>query len=71
MRGSAAPDDMNQAHRTQVWLAVSDDAEARVTGQYFYHLKQRAPDPTTHDPARQDALVAACRRLTGIALPAT
>jgi NAD(P)-dependent dehydrogenase (short-subunit alcohol dehydrogenase family) len=71
MGGPAAPDDMNQAHRTQAWLAVSDDAEARVTGQYFYHLKQRAPDSTTRDPARQDALVAACRRLTGIALPAT
>jgi NAD(P)-dependent dehydrogenase (short-subunit alcohol dehydrogenase family) len=71
MGGPAAPDDMNQAHRTQAWLAVSDDAEARVTGKYFYHLKQRAPDATTRDPARQDALVAACQRLTGIALPAT
>jgi NAD(P)-dependent dehydrogenase (short-subunit alcohol dehydrogenase family) len=71
MGGPAATDDMNQAHRTQAWLAVSDDAEARVTGQYFYHLKQRAPDPTTRDPARQDALLAACQRFTGIALPAT
>jgi hypothetical protein len=62
---------MNQAHRTQVWLAVSDDAEARVTGQYFYHLEQRAPDPRTRDAARQDGLVTARERLTGIALPAT
>ena len=71
MGGPAAPDDMDQAHRTQAWLAVSDDAEARVTGQYFYHLEQRAPDPATGDPARQDALVAACQRLSGITLPAT
>ena len=71
MGGSAAPDDMNQAHRTQAWLAVSDDAEARVTGQYFYHLRQREPDPATRDAARQDRLVAACQRLTGVALPAT
>jgi NAD(P)-dependent dehydrogenase (short-subunit alcohol dehydrogenase family) len=70
MGGPGAPDDMNQAHRTQAWLAVSDDTEARVTGQYFYHLKPRTPDPTTRDAALQDALVAACRRLTGIALPA-
>jgi NAD(P)-dependent dehydrogenase (short-subunit alcohol dehydrogenase family) len=70
MGGPAAPDDMDQAHRTQAWLAVSDDPEARVTGQYFYHLKQRAPDPAARDPARQDALVAACQRLSGIALPA-
>jgi hypothetical protein len=61
---------MNQAHRTQVWLAVSDDAEARVTGQYFYHLKPRAPDPRTRDAARQDGLLAACEHLTGIALRA-
>jgi NAD(P)-dependent dehydrogenase (short-subunit alcohol dehydrogenase family) len=71
MGGPGAPDDMNQAHRTQAWLAVSDDAEARVTGQYFYHLKQRAPDPITRDAARQDGLVSACERLTGIVLPAT
>jgi NAD(P)-dependent dehydrogenase (short-subunit alcohol dehydrogenase family) len=70
MGGPGAPDDMDQAHRTQAWLAVSDDAEARVTGQYFYHLKKRAPDPSTRDPARQDALMAACQRLTGIAHPA-
>lgn len=70
MGGPGAPDDMNQAHRTQVWLAVSGDAEARVTGQYFYHLKPRAPDSSTRDAARQDALVAACQRLTGIALAA-
>src|SRR5580700_11077737 len=71
MGGPAAPDDMDQAHRTQAWLAVSDDADARVTGQYFYHLKQRAPDLTARDPARQDALVAACQHLSGITLPAT
>jgi len=71
MGGPAAPDDLNQAHRTQAWLAVSDDDEARVTGQYFYHLKPRAPDPITRDAARQDGLVSACERLTGIALPAT
>ena len=32
MGGANAPDDLDQAHRTQVWLAVSDDPEARVTG---------------------------------------
>jgi NAD(P)-dependent dehydrogenase (short-subunit alcohol dehydrogenase family) len=70
MGGPGAPDDMDQAHRTQVWLAVSDDAKARVTGQYFYHLKQRAPDLATRDPARQDALLAACQHFSGITLPA-
>ena len=53
------------------WHGTDAYAEAQVTGQYFYHLKQRAPDPATRDAARQDRLVAACERLTGIALPAT
>jgi NAD(P)-dependent dehydrogenase (short-subunit alcohol dehydrogenase family) len=28
MGGPGAPDDLNQAHRTQAWLAASDDKEA-------------------------------------------
>lgn len=38
MGGPGATDDLQQGHLTQVWLAVSDDAEAKVSGQYFYHL---------------------------------
>jgi NAD(P)-dependent dehydrogenase (short-subunit alcohol dehydrogenase family) len=67
--GPGAPDDMDQAHRTQVWLAVSDDAQARVTGQHFYHLRRREVNPQARDPKLQDALIAACERLSGIKLP--
>jgi NAD(P)-dependent dehydrogenase (short-subunit alcohol dehydrogenase family) len=69
MGGPGAPDDMDQAHRTQVWLAVSNDPGALVSGEYFYHLHRRAPDPAARDPARQDALLDACQRLSGIAFP--
>ena len=69
MGGPGAPDDMDQAHRTQVWLAVSDAAEARVTGQYFYHLRRREVNPRARDPKVQDALIAACERLSGVRLP--
>lgn len=69
MGGPGAPDDMDQAHRTQVWLAVSDDAQARVSGAYFYHLRQRAPNPQARDPDLQDRLIAACTRFSSIALP--
>jgi hypothetical protein len=69
MGGAGAPDDMDQAHRTQVWLAVSDDAAARVSGEYFYHLRRRAPNPVSRDAALQDRLIEACQRLSGIALP--
>ena len=55
--GPGATDDLDQGHRTQAWLAVSDDPAARVTGQYFYHMRPRAPDPQTHDVALQDRLI--------------
>ena len=66
MGGAGAPDDMNQAHRTQAWLAVSDDAAARVTGEYFFHLRRRAPNPQAHDTNLQDKLIAACERISSI-----
>jgi len=69
MGGSGAPDDMDQAHRTQVWLAASDDPKARVTGGYFYHLKPKAPSPQANDPALQDRLIAICADISGVALP--
>jgi NAD(P)-dependent dehydrogenase (short-subunit alcohol dehydrogenase family) len=70
MGGRAATDDIDQAHRTQVWLASSNDPGALVSGKYFYHLHLREPDPATRDRARQDLLVAVCERVSGIALPA-
>ena len=69
MGGPGAPDDLDKAHRTQAWLAVSDDPGARVTGEYFYHMRPRAPNPVVHDIAPQEQLVEACQRLSGIALP--
>lgn len=69
MGGPGAPDDLDQGHRTQVWLAVSDDEAARVTGGYFFHQRPRTPNPVTHDVRIQDALLVACQRLSGIPLP--
>jgi len=69
MGGSGAPDDMDQAHLTQAWLAAGDDPKARVTGGYFYHLKPMAPNPQAKDPALQDRLIAICAEISGVALP--
>src|ERR1700722_4473538 len=54
MGGAGAPDDMDQAHRTQAWLATSNDPAACVTGRYFYHLRQRASNPLARDVRLQD-----------------
>jgi hypothetical protein len=69
MGGPGAPDDLDQAHRTQVWLAVSDDPDARVSGQYFYHKRRREPNPLAYDTELQDRLLEACARLTGVRMP--
>jgi NAD(P)-dependent dehydrogenase (short-subunit alcohol dehydrogenase family) len=70
MGGPEAPDNLDAGHRTQVWLAVSDDPGATVTGKYFYHKLQRPPNPAAHDARLQDALLDACRHLSGVEMPA-
>jgi hypothetical protein len=69
MGGPGAPDDIDAAHRTQVWLAVSDDPKATVTGEYFYHMRLQAPNPATHHPELQDRLLAECKRVSGMDMP--
>jgi NAD(P)-dependent dehydrogenase (short-subunit alcohol dehydrogenase family) len=69
MGGTTATDDLDQAHRTQVWLAASDDPEALVTGEYFYHLRRKGTLPAAREVAKQDQLLAICERLSGIAFP--
>jgi NAD(P)-dependent dehydrogenase (short-subunit alcohol dehydrogenase family) len=68
MGGAGAPDDLDAAHRTQVWLAASDDPKAAVTGKYFYHMQLREPNPVTHNQKLQDRLVSECERLSGVKL---
>ena len=68
MGGAGAPDDIAQAHLTQAWLATSDDAEAKTTGGYFYHLKRRSANPQAHDPALQGRLIEICREISGVEL---
>ncbi|MBR8234965.1 SDR family oxidoreductase [Burkholderia sp. AU42008] len=69
MGGPGAPDDMDQAHRTQVWLAAGDDPRADVTGEYFYHMKRMAANPQARDAVLQDQLLRMCEELSGVALP--
>lgn len=69
MGGPAASDNLDEGHRTQVWLAVSNDPKAKVTGEYFYHLEQRKPLPATRDVEKQETLLEACRQFSGVAMP--
>ena len=68
MGGPGAPDDLDAAHRTQVWLVTSDDPAATVTGEYFYHMQLRTPNPASRDMERQEQLLDACKQFSGVDL---
>lgn len=55
--------------KTQVWLATSNDPEAMVSGQYFYHQKRRAAEPAASDEEIQERLIAECARISGVPFP--
>jgi len=69
MGGSSASDDLDLAYRTQVWLAVSNDPAATVSGGYFYHMNRKQPLPATSDVSLQERLLDFCSRVTGVELP--
>jgi NAD(P)-dependent dehydrogenase (short-subunit alcohol dehydrogenase family) len=69
MGGAGAPDDLEAAPKTQVWLAVSDEPEATVSGAYFYHMKPRDTHPAVRDAAVQERFIEVCEKLSGVRLP--
>ncbi|MGA2057059.1 MAG: SDR family NAD(P)-dependent oxidoreductase [Bradyrhizobium sp.] len=69
MGGPGAPDDIDQAHLTQAWLAASNDANAQTTAGYFYHLEPRSPNPQSRDIALQDRLFDICEEISGVEMP--
>jgi NAD(P)-dependent dehydrogenase (short-subunit alcohol dehydrogenase family) len=66
MGGPSAPDDMDAAPRTQVWLATSDEPAAKVSAGYFFHLKRRSANSAAANKATQDRFLAECERLSGV-----
>jgi NAD(P)-dependent dehydrogenase (short-subunit alcohol dehydrogenase family) len=70
MGGRGAPVSVEEGARTQVWLAVSQENEALVSGCYFHHLRRDRHHPAASDPAVQEKYLAECSRLSGVAFPA-
>jgi NAD(P)-dependent dehydrogenase (short-subunit alcohol dehydrogenase family) len=68
MGGRGAPDDLEEGHLTQTWLAVSEDPAAKISGRYWHHRKQAEPAAPALDPAFQDRLVERLNQLTGVTL---
>jgi NAD(P)-dependent dehydrogenase (short-subunit alcohol dehydrogenase family) len=66
MGGASAPDNLEKGFQTQVWLAVSNDPEARISGCYFHHKKQHHYLSAAKDPNVQGKFLALCEKITGI-----
>ncbi len=65
MGGRGAPDDLDQAHLTQAWLAAGDDPEARETGRFLYHQRPADLQPAARDPELQGRLLDYCLEVSG------
>lgn len=66
MGGAGAPDKLEKGYETQVWLSVSNDPEATVSGKYFHHKKQSRYLPAADDVAVQEKFIALCSQVTGV-----
>jgi NAD(P)-dependent dehydrogenase (short-subunit alcohol dehydrogenase family) len=69
MGGHGAPDDLQKGYKTQVWLAVSNDEEARVSGRYFFHQKERPYNREADDIQLQERFLNLCQEITGVSFP--
>jgi NAD(P)-dependent dehydrogenase (short-subunit alcohol dehydrogenase family) len=69
MGGQGAPDDLQKGYETQVWLAVSNDEKAKVSGRYFYHQKESRYNPEADNPELQERFLSLCKDITGASFP--
>jgi NAD(P)-dependent dehydrogenase (short-subunit alcohol dehydrogenase family) len=66
MGGRGAPDDLQKGYETQVWLAVSNDEKAKVSGRYFFHQKERHHNHDADDVQLQERFLKLCEEITGV-----
>ena len=69
MGGRGAPDNLQRGYETQVWLAVSNDEQARVTGCYFHHKREARYNPEATDVTLQERFLKTCEEITGVSFP--
>jgi NAD(P)-dependent dehydrogenase (short-subunit alcohol dehydrogenase family) len=69
MGGRGAPDNLEKGYQTQVWLAVSNDEKAKVTGRYFFHQKENHHNHEADNVLLQEKLLSLCKEITAISFP--
>ncbi len=68
MGGPAAPDSLEEGHRTQEWLATAEASAIRPrSAAYWHHRKVRRPHPAVHDLTFQEDILRKLAGHTGIA----
>jgi NAD(P)-dependent dehydrogenase (short-subunit alcohol dehydrogenase family) len=66
MGGKGAPDSLEKGYETQVWLSVSEEEQAKVSGKYFFHKKPVRYAPEADDRQVQENFLELCAELTGV-----
>lgn len=66
MGGHGAPDNLEKGYQTQVWLAVSNDKEAKISGRYFHQMKEAHYLTAANDVKVQEKFLAMCEQITGV-----
>jgi NAD(P)-dependent dehydrogenase (short-subunit alcohol dehydrogenase family) len=69
MGGRGAPDNLQKGYETQVWLAVSNDEKAKVSGRFFHHQKEKRHNPLADDIGQQERFLSVCGEITGVSFP--
>ena len=69
MGGAGAPDSLEEAPLTQVWLAISNEPQALHSGGYFYHMKPYPVHPDARNEETQQLFLEKCRSFSGVPFP--
>jgi NAD(P)-dependent dehydrogenase (short-subunit alcohol dehydrogenase family) len=69
MGGSGAPDSLDDAPLTQVWLASSMDSQVLQSGEYYYHKQPQKVHPDSRNHEIQQVFLEKCEQISGIKLP--
>ena len=69
MGGPGAPDSFESGIATQMWLATSDEARAKVSGRYFFHKKETRCNAEADDVELQERFMKLCGEVTGVPFP--
>jgi NAD(P)-dependent dehydrogenase (short-subunit alcohol dehydrogenase family) len=69
MGGRSAPDNLEKGAETQAWLAVSNDKEAKVSGRYFYHMREKQFQRDAGDLVMQEKFLTLCEDISGVIFP--